>query len=263
MTHHDDSMRRHHTQRSSHSNLLHRRPDLTRRQALLNASGRATTCNHRPRRRKHRVAQVTMRNSCTTFRKVCSTQRARRYLRLNCSNMDRNTNRKSHDSRHSNTNSMDLVSCMVYSKVNNKPKQHTTKSRRSDRRDLAPHLRHFPPSLGSHQPLNTTLQEILYLLAHRLPSSRHLNYPPSIRKPHTHNLALQRNNHMRCLTLRSRPRTRHTTNKRSTLQRSRNISNSHNNRLSQSINCSINTSCQYGLSSLTRKAGTCTNLQTN
>jgi hypothetical protein len=244
MTHHDDSMRRHHTQRSNHSNLLHRLPDLMQHQAPSNGSDRPTTCNRRPRRRKHLVAQVTTRNSCTTSRKVCNTRQARRFLQVKSSNMDRNTNHKSPGSKHSNTSNMALVSCTACSKANNKPKQHTTKYQRSDSRAQAPHLRHFPPSLGNHNQLNTTLQEPLCLPAHRLPTSRHLNSLRSIRRPHTRSLALQRNNHMRCLTLRSRPRTRHTTNNRSTLQRNRNISRSRSHRQIPSISCSINTSCQ-------------------
>ena len=229
MTHHDDSMRRHHTQRSSHSNLLRRLPVLMQRQALSNGSGRPTTCNRRPQRRMYPVVRVTMRSSCTISRKVCSTQQARRYLRLRYSNMDRNISHKSHDSRHSNTNNMGLVSCMACNKANNKRKQHTTKYQRSDSHVRALHLRHSLPSLGSHQQLNTTLQEILYLPARRLPISRHLNYPLSTRKLRTHNQVLRHNNHMPCLTLRSRPLTRHTTSNHSML-RSRNINRNHNSR---------------------------------
>jgi hypothetical protein len=244
MTHHDDSMRRHHTRRSSHSNLLHRLPDHMQHQAPSNGSDKPTTCNRRPRRRKHLAAQVTTRNSCTTSRKVCSTRLAHRFLQVKSNNMDRNTNHKSPGSRHSNTSNMALMSCTACNKVNNKPKQHMTKYQRSDSRARAPHLRHFPPSLGNHNQHNTTLQEPLCLPAHRLPTLRHLNSPRSIRRPHTRSLALRRNNHMRCLTLRSRQRTRHTTSNPSTLQRNRNISRSHNHRQNLSISCSISTSCQ-------------------
>lgn len=260
MTHHDDRMRRLHTQRSSHSNLLHRLPDLTQRLVLLNGSDKATTCNHRPQRRKHPVVQVTMRNSCTTSRKVCSTRQARPYLRANYSSMDKNTNHKSRDSRHSSTNSMALVSCMACNKASNKTKQHMTKYQLSGSRDRALHLRHSLLSLGSHQQVNTTLQEILCLLAHPLPTSRHPSYPHSIPKLHTHNLALQHNNPTRCLTLRNRqPRTRHTINKRSMLQRNRNTNRSRSSRPTQSISCSTNTSCQYGPSSRMRKMEPCGN----
>lgn len=252
MTHHDDRMRRLHTQRSSHSNLLHRLPVLTQRQALLSGSDKAITCNRHPQRRKHPVVQVTMHNSCTTSRKACSMRLARPCLQTNYNNMDRNTNRKSRDSRHSNTSSMALVSCMACNKANNKPKQHMTKCQLSDSRDRALHLRHSLLSLGSHQQVNTTLQEILCLLAHPLPTSRHPSYPHSIPKLHTRNLALQRNNPTRCLTLRSRqPLIRHTVNKRSMLQRSR------NSRPTQLIRCSTNTNSQYGPSSQMRKMELC------
>lgn len=256
MTHHDDRMRRLHTQRSSHSNLLHRLPDLTQRQALLNGSDKATTCNHRPRRRNHPVGQVTMRNSCTISRKACSTRQARLCLQTNYNSMDRNTNHKSRDSRHSNTNSTALVSCMACNKANNKAKQHMTKYQLSGSRDRALHLRHFLLSLGRDQQVNTTLQEILCLLAHPLPTSRHLSCPRSILRRHTHNLALQHNNPTRCLTLRSRrPLTRHTINKRSMLQRNRNPSRI--SRPIQLISCSTNTSCQYEPSSRMRKTELC------
>jgi hypothetical protein len=254
MTHHDDRMRRLHTQRSSHSNLLHRLPDLTQRQALLNGSDKATTCNHRPRLRKHPVVQVTMRNSCITSRKVCSTRQAHPYLQTNYNSMGRSINHKSRDSRHSNTNSMALVSCMACNKANNKAKQHMTKFQLSGSRDRALHLRHSLLSLGIHQQVNTTLQEILCLLAHPLPTSRHPSYPHSIPSLHTHNLALQHNNPTRCLTLRSRqPLIRHTTNRRSMLQRSR------NSRPTQLISFSTNTNCQYGPSSQTHKTELCGN----
>ena len=252
MTHHDDRMRRLHTQRSSNSNLLHRLPDHTQRQALLNGSDKATTCNHRPRRRKHLVGQVTMRNSCTTSRKACSTRLARQCPQTNYNNMDRNTNHKSRDSRHSNTNSMALVSCMACNKANNKAKQHTTKFQLSGSRDRALHLRHSLLSLGSHQQINTTLQETLCLLAHPLPISRHPNYPRSIPKLHMHNLDLQHNNPTRCLTLRSQqPLIRHTISKRRMLQRSR------NSRPTQSIRCLTNINSQYVPSSQMRKMERC------
>ena len=259
MTHHDDRMRRLHTQRSSHSNLLHRLPDLTQRQALLNGSDKATTCNHRPRRRNRPVGQATMRNSCTTSRKACSTRQARLCLQTNYNSMVRNINHKSRDSRHSNTNSTALVLCMACNKASNKAKQHMTKYQLSGSRDRALHLRHSLLSLGSHQQINTTLQEILCLLAHPLPTSRHLNYPPSIHRLHTRNLALQHNNPMQCLTLRNRPRIRHTISRRSMLQRNHNINRSHNNRRIRLTSCSTNINCRYEPSSLMRKAGACGN----
>jgi hypothetical protein len=263
MTHRDDRTRRLHTQHSSHSNLLHRLLDPMQRQALLNGSDRATICNRRLQRRRQRVVRVTMRSSCTTSRKACSTRRAPPYLRPNCSSMDRNTNHKSHDNRHSNTNSMVLVSCMACNKPNNKPNQHMTKYQLSGSRDRALHLRHSLLSLGSHQQVNTTLQEILCLLAHPLPTSRHLSYPHSIRRLHTHNLALQRNNPTQCLILRSRLRIRHITNKRSMLPRNHNSNSSHNNKPILSISCSTNINCQYGPSSRTHKMEPCGNRPIN
>jgi len=259
MTHHDDRMRRLHTQRSSHSNLLHKLPDPMQHQALLSGSDKATICNRRPQRRRRPAVPVTTRNSCTTSRKVCSTRQARPYLRPNYNSMDRNTNHKSHDSKHSNTNSMALVSCMVCNKVNNKPKQHTTKCQLSGSHDRVLHLRHSLLNLGSHQQVNTTLQEILCLLAHPLPISRHLSCPPSIHKMRTHNLALRRNNPTRCLTLRNRPHTRHTINRRSILQRNRSINHSLSNRPTLLTNCSTNINCQYGPSLRMRKMEPCGN----
>ena len=248
MTHHDDRMRRLHTQRSSHSNLLHRLPVLTQRQALLNGSDKATTCSRRPQRRKRPVVLVTMRNSCTTSRKVCSTRLVRPCLQTSFNNMDRNTNHKSRDSRHSNTNSTELVSCTACNKANNKPKQDMTKYQTSGSRDRALHPRHSLLSLESHQQVNTTLQGMLCLLAHPLPTSRHPSYHRSIPKLPMHKLALQHNNPTRCSTLRSRrPPIRHTINTRSMLQRSR------NSRPTQLIKCLTNISSQYGPSSQTRK----------
>lgn len=245
MTHHDDSMRRLHTQRSSHSNLLHRLPDLTQRQALLSDSDKPTTCNRRLQRRRRLVVRVTMRNSCTTSRKVCNTRQARPYLRPNYSSMVRITNHKSQDSRRSNTNSMVPVSCTASSKASSKPKQHMTKYQLSDSRDRVLHLRHSLLSLGSHQQVNTTFQEILCLLAHPLPTSRHLSYHPSIHRLHTRNPVLQHNNPTQCLILRSRPRTRHTISKRSMLQRNHNTNRSHNNnRRIPLISCSTNINYQ-------------------
>lgn len=252
MTHHDDRMRRLHTQRSSHSNLLHRLPVLTQPQALLNGSDKATTCNRRPQRRKRPVVLVTMRNSCTTSRKACSTRLARPCLQTNCNSMDRNTNHKSRDSRHSTTNNTALVSCMVCNKANNKPKQHMIKFQLSGSRDRALHLRHSLLSLGSHQQINTTLQETLCLLAHPLPISRHPSYPHSIPKLHMHNLDLQHNNPTRCLTLRSQQLLiRHTISKRRMLQRSR------NSRPTPSIRCLTNINSQYVPSSQMRETGRC------
>jgi len=245
MTHHDDSMRLLRTQRSNHSRQHHRPLVPMARQAPPSGFARRTTCSSRPRRRKHPVAQVTMRNSCTTSRKAYNTQQARHCPRPRCSTA-RTIHHKSHDSRHSNTSSTGLVQCMAAasSKASNRSNRPMTKCQLLDSRGQALHLRHCPPSLGMHQQHNTTLRDRAFPVAHHLPNWRLLKCPLSIRRPHTRNLAQPRNNHMQCSTLRNRPHIRHTASNRSMLQRKL-LSRSQ----SLSTNCSINTRFRYEPSS--------------
>jgi hypothetical protein len=236
MTHHDDSMRLLRTRRSNHSKPLHRPLVHMPHQAPPSGFARRTTCSSRPRRRKHPVAQVTMRNSCTTSRKAYNTRQARHCPRPKCSTA-RIIQRKSHDSRRSNTSNTVPVRCMAAasSRASNRSNQHMTKYQTSDSRGQALHLRHCPPSLGMHQQHNTTLRDKACPAAHHLPKWRLLSSPPSIHNLRTRNLAHPRNNHTECSILRSRPRTRHTTSNRNTLHLS--LSNSR----SLSISCSTNT----------------------
>jgi len=245
MTHHDDSMRLLRTQRSNHSRQHHRPLVPMVRQAPPSGFARRTTCSSRPRRRKHPVARVTMRNSCTTFRKAYNTQQARHCPRPKCSTA-RTIHRKSHDSRRSNTSNTVLVQCTAAasSKASNKSNRHMTNCQLSDSHGQALRLRHCPPNLGRHQQHNTTLRDRAFPVAHRLPKWRLPRYPLSIRRPHTRNLAHPRNNHMQCSILRSRPHTRHTTSNRSMRQRKL-LSSSR----SLSTNCSINTRSRFEPSS--------------
>lgn len=245
MTHHDDSMRLLRTQRSNHSRPPHRPLVPMARQAPPSGFARRTTCSSRPRRRKHPVAQVTMRNSCTTSRKAYNTRQDRHCPRPKCSTA-RIIHRKSHDSRRSNTSNTALARCMavVSSKANNRSNQHTTKCQLSDSHGQALHLRHCPPSLGRHQQHNTTLRDKACPAAHHLPKWRLLSFPLSIRKMHTRNLAHPRNNHTECSILRSRPHTRRITSNRNMLQ-----PNLPSNRQSPSISCSTNTKSRYEQSS--------------
>jgi hypothetical protein len=245
MTHHDDSMRLLRTQRSNHSRPLHRPLVHMARQAPPSGFARQTTCSSRPRRRKHPVAQVTMRNSCTTSRKAYNTQQARHCPRPKCSTA-RIIHRKSHDSRRSNTSNTVPVRCMAAAsiKASNRSNRHMTKRQLSDSHGQALHLRHCPPSLGRHQQHNTTLQHKAFLVAHHLPKWRLLNFPPSTRNLRTRNLAPQRNNHTECSILRSRPHTRHTISNRNMPQL-----NLPNNRRNLSISCSTNTRSRFEQSS--------------
>jgi hypothetical protein len=241
MTHHDDSMRLLRTQRSNHSKPLHRPLALTVRQAPPSGFARRTTCSSRPRRRKHPVAQVTMRNNCTTSRKAYNTRQARHCPRLKCSTA-RIIQRKSHDSRRNSTSSTVPARCMAAasSKASNRSNRHMTKYQLSDSRGQALHLRHCPPSLGMHQQHNTTLRDKAFPVVHHLPKWRLLSFPPSIHNPRTRNLAHPRNNHTECWILHSRPHTRHTISNRNML---------HPNLLSNSrrpsISCSTNTRSRY------------------
>lgn len=242
MTHHDDSMRLLRTQRSNHSRPLHRPLAPMPRQAPPSGFARRTTCSSRPRRRKHPVAQVTMRNSCTTSRRAYNTQQDRHCPRPKCSTA-RIIHRKSHDSRRSNTSNTVLVRCMAVasSKASNRSSRPMTKCQLSGSHGRALHLRHSPLNLGRHrQQRNTTLRDKACPVPHHLPKWRLLSFPPSIRNPHTRNLAQPRNNHTECSILRSRPHTRHTISSRNMLQ-----PNLLSNRQSPSISCSTNTKSRY------------------
>lgn len=239
MTHHDDSMRLLRTQRSNHSNHLHKPQAHMRHQALWRDSDKPTTCNSRLRQRKHRVAPVMTRNSCTTSRKACNTRQARTCQQTKCST-HRNTNHKSRDSRPSNTSSMELVQCMACSQANSKPNQRTIKCQLSDNHGPALHLRHCPPSLASHQRHNTTLRDKTYQLAHLPQSSQHHKFLRSIRNQHTLHQVRQHSKHTRCLILRSRPPIRHTINNRNIPQHSLRSSNSR-----RSLLTSYSTSTRY------------------
>lgn len=228
MTQHDDSMRLLHILRSNPSKTLPRPLGLTERPAPSNASDSPIICNSH-RRRRQRLAQVTMRSNCTTSRKVCSMRLARTYLRANCSNMDRNTNRKNRDSNRNNTNSMEPVSCMACnSKVNSLRKQPMSRYQHSDSRGLELLLRHCPRSSGNLRMHNTTSLDKAYPLAHRLPSSRRLKSPLNTRsRAHTRNLVLQHSNHTQCSIPRSPLRTQRTASRRS-IPRQPNRSNRQN-----------------------------------
>lgn len=255
MTHHDDSMRLLRIQRSNHSNKPRQPQDHMAHQDLWRGLGRPTICNNRQRQPNHRVAPVTMRNSCTTFRRACNTRRAQTCLQIKCSTV-RNTNHKSRDSRRSHTSSMAPVSCMACNRANHKPNNPTTKDRPSDSHGLALHLRHYPPSLAKHQRhITTTLQDKMYQLARRPPSSRHLKSPLSIRRLHTPNLAHRHSNHIRCSILRSRPRIRHII---SNILRLNSLSSSRQMSLTMRSN---NTRHRYKPSSGELKKATCKRLR--
>lgn len=245
-------MRLLHTQRSSHSRPLLRPLGRMRHQDLSSALDSPTTCSSsRQRRHKQPVVLAMTRSSCTISRKVCSTRQVHRCRRPNCS-MGRNTNRKSHGNRRSNTSSMEPMSCITCNKGNRRLRRPTSKYQHSDNPAPAPRLRHCTPSSNSHNKHNTTCQDKAYQLALLPPSLRELKCLLSIRKPHTRSLVLQHRQTTRpCSTRRSRLCIQHTASSHNTPRRSL------NSRRIRSIRPSVATRVRFGRFSRELERETC------
>ena len=204
MTHHADSMRRHHTRRSNPSQARLQPPAHMALLDLLSAFASRATCSSRRLQRQAMQEEVAMRNSCTTSRKACSMRQEPRCRRMLC-NMAKNISLRSQGNRRSSISSTDLMSCITCSKRKRKPtRRHKLKLRCSNinnlRMDLCPPSdrsvrpqlpRHWPLNSVSHKRRNTTLQAKVCPLARHLPTWRdHTKCLRNINRLRTLNLHL-------------------------------------------------------------------------
>ena len=177
MIHRDDSMCHKAIQRNSHNKAVRLHPSSMLLRVELIDTANPRICRNRRALCPRLGEQVAKRSKCMALRKARSMAQEQDCTRVRSIMGKICRLKKRRGSKRNNINNTHQTLYMEW--PSNSPAHRLTTRSHNTGQDRTMHLKHWPPSLGCHKQLNTTLQDSLVRLAHLHPNYLRNNFLPN------------------------------------------------------------------------------------